>query len=264
MLPQMSPTFTHLVRTILVATLAGSGFVGCVAPPEATKKIKDASLVKAAANGLDVKRLQSYVNDRSAVILAGVDIEGVERVSSDTVAVQLDTKDGESIEVSFGLGAAVSNDGYYVTAAHTVQENNKNDDQIWLVRNVEARPYVRARVVWSDPKADLAIVKGNLRTSYFNQSDSLPSVGNRVFCHGKDAWPSAGEVKRLVFDQRRKTYTIEHNAPLKRGDSGGAAVNAAGQLVGVNTEITWEGSTAVVAPPLLVQKIIAEDRKRNR
>lgn len=249
---------------VFAALCAGWMVSSCVAPPEATKKIKQDSLVKAAKIGLDVSKLQRFVNDRSAVILSGVDIEAVERVNGDTVAVQLDAEDGERLEVSFGLGAAVAGDGYYLTAAHTVQENQRNSELIWLVRNVKSQPFVRARVVWSDPKADLAIVKGGLRTSFFRQTDRLPPTGNSVFCHGKDAWPSAGKVKQVLFDTRRNTYVIEHDGPLKRGDSGGAAVDAAGDLIGINTEISWEGSTAVVAPRSMVTKIIARDRRKSR
>ena len=106
-------------------------------------------------------------------------------------------------------------------------------------------------------------MKGDLSTSYFRQANRLPSVGDPVFCHGKDAWPSAGRVKGVFFDARRKTYIVEHDGPLKRGDSGGAAVNGEGRLIGVNTEITWEGSTAVVAPPALLENIIARDRRRG-
>jgi len=212
-------SLTRRLSRYLFAFFAGSLLIGCVAPPEATQKIKQASLVKASQNGMDVRKLQGFVNDRSAVILSGVDIEAVERVSAEMVAVRLDADDGERVEVSFGLCAAVTADGYYVTAAHTVQENHRDGDRIWLVRNVDSQPFVRARVVWSDANADLAIVKGGIHTEFFRQASQLPAVGNSVFCHGKDAWPSAGEVKRILFDSRRKTYTIEHDGPLKRSGS---------------------------------------------
>ena len=258
------PSLRAACSPILIALCVGWLLSGCVAPPEATRKIKQDSLLRAAKTGLDVRKLQPFVNDRSAVILSGVDIEAVTRINGDTVAVQLDAEEGERLEVSFGLGAAISGDGYYLTAAHTVQEEEKNSDRIWLVRNVKSQPFARARVVWSDPKADLAIVKGDVRTAFFRHTHRLPPLGDAVFCHGKDAWPSAGKVTQVLFDTRRNTYVIEHDGPLKRGDSGGAAVNATGELIGINTEISWEGSTAVVAPPATVRSIIARDRRQSR
>ncbi|MEZ5328356.1 MAG: serine protease [Verrucomicrobiales bacterium] len=244
----------------VVACLLASG-VACVSPPEATKAIKQESLRRASEAGLDVAKLQGFVNDRSVVIVSGVDIAAVKRVSAETVAIQLDAEEGERLEISFGLAAALTEDGYLLTAAHVVQEHGTNSDSVWLVRNALKEPFSRARIVWTDPVADLAIVKGNLQMSKFETARRLPLAGELVFSHGKDAWPSAGRVSRVLFDKRRKTYVIEHTGPLKRGDSGGAAVNADGELLGVNTEISFSGSTAVVAPIGAMRAIIARDRR---
>ena len=246
----------HLIVACLLATS-----VACVSPREATRGIKQESLRRASEAGLDVARLQSFVNDRSVVIVTGVDIAAVKRVSTGTVAIQLDAEEGERLEISFGLAAALTTDGYLLTAAHVVREDGKNSDSVWLVRNALKEPFSRARIVWTDPVADLAIVKGDFEMAKFETARRLPLAGEVVFCHGKDAWPSAGRVDRVLVDRRRRTYVIEHTGPLKRGDSGGAAVNADGELLGVNTEISFSGSTAVVAPAEAIRAVIARDRR---
>lgn len=251
----------QLCQFFIVCFLVGT--IGCVSPPEASREVKQRSLIRASEAGLDVVKMQSFVNDRSVVIVTGVDIAAVKRVSSETVAIQLDAEEGERLEISFGLASALTTDGYLLTAAHVVQEHGKNSDSVWLVRNAVKEPFSKARIVWTDPVADLAILKGAFETAKFETASRLPLAGEIVFSHGKDAWPSAGRVDRVMFDGRRRTYVIEHSAPLKRGDSGGAAVNADGQLMGVNTEISFSGSTAVVAPIEAMRAIIVRDRKRR-
>lgn len=245
-------------------TLALAAAAGCVTPPEATLGIKQRSLMQASEAGLDVPGLQGFVNDRSVVIVSGVDIADVKRVSPETVAIQLDAEEGENLEISFGLAAALTSDSYLLTAAHVIQEHGVDSDRVWLVRNAAMEPFSRARIVWSDPKADLAIVKGDFTMAHFDEARRLPLAGELVFSHGKDAWPSAGRVRKVLFDSNRATYVVEHSGPLKRGDSGGAAVNADGELIGINTEISFSGSTAVVAPRPNLLRIIAADRARNR
>ena len=247
---------------ILVALLLATS-AACVAPREATRAVKQQSLLRASEAGLDVPKLQSFVNDRSVVIVSGVDIADVKRVSSETVAIQLDAEQGEKVEISFGLAAALTNDGYLLTAAHVIQERGANSDRVWLVRNAEDEPFSRARIVWTDPVADLALIKGEFSMAKFESARRLPIEGEVVFSHGKDAWPSAGRVSRVMFDRKRQTYVVEHSGPLKRGDSGGAAVNPDGELIGVNTEISFSGSTAVVASMKQMFEIIARDRNRT-
>ncbi|MDA0814586.1 MAG: hypothetical protein O3C21_19600, partial [Verrucomicrobia bacterium] len=64
--------------------------------------------------------------------MTGVDIAAVKRVSTGTVAIQLDAEEGERLEISFGLAAALTTDGYLLTAAHVVREDGKNSDSVWL------------------------------------------------------------------------------------------------------------------------------------
>jgi S1-C subfamily serine protease len=66
---------------------------------------------------------------------------------------------------------------------------------------------------------------------------------------------------------------VEHSAPLMRGDSGGPLVDAAGRLLGVNTEFLVQPASllgvdhlriyrpmAVAADPRWIEEIIAADR----
>src|SRR5690606_838667 len=87
-------------------------------------------------------------------------------------AVRMRSRDGS---VVFGCAAAVSADGYFLTAAHCVE-----DGPLQLVVWKHERPVtVPARLVWSGhgpgkDRADLALVKADFRPDhYFSLVDDV-------------------------------------------------------------------------------------------
>ena len=104
-----------------------------------------------------------------------------------------------------------------------------------------------------DLDGDLAVLEadtGSVPALDWASDDSTPSVGQPVFAVSNPG----GRGLRVTFGLvsgtsrtfrgprgRRITGTLEHTAPLLPGSSGGPVVNAAGQLLGVNTNRLGEG-----------------------
>jgi len=119
-----------------------------------------------------------------------------------------------------------------------------------------------AKVLGSDPYADLAVLSVNAPASEFQPiqvvSSSTLSVGDFVAAIGTP-FGLAGSMTtgivsalgRTITETAAGNYTIgdviQTSAPINPGNSGGPLLNSAGQVVGINTatiENTQNGGTA--------------------
>ena len=174
---------------------------------------------------------------------------------------------------SNGSGVIVSNDGYIITNHHViavganleVTTNNKNT--------------YKAKVIGSDPTTDLALIKidaEDLPTVAFGDSDAV-QVGEWVLAVGNPfnltSTVTLGIVSakaRNINILRSEEYSVESfiqtDAVVNPGNSGGALVNARGELVGINAAIltetgSYEGYSFAI-PANLVEKVI-DDLKEH-
>jgi serine protease Do len=141
---------------------------------------------------------------------------------------------------SQGSGFIISPDGYVVTNNHVV-ENASGDVSLTL----DDGRSVTASVVGSDPKTDLALLKikdaGPFKAVSF--SSAAPRVGDWVIAVGNPfglgGTVTAGIVSARGRDIGAGPYDdfLQIDAPVNRGNSGGPAFNANGDVVGVNTAI---------------------------
>lgn len=166
--------------------------------------------------------------------------------------------EGTERELAGGLAAAVTFDGYYVTASHVLEDN---EPVLLLSRTPEGLLEERARVVWrSSQGMDLALIKGPPRGTCFPIAEATPRIGEIVLAGGATGGDSAGRV--LSVNRRR----ILHSAPLRRGDSGGPLINTSGEIVGVNRAIHYDifrgrRNEATIIPPEEILSAIKRDRK---
>ena len=142
-------------------------------------------------------------------------------------------------EQSLGSGVIFSADGYVLTNNHVI--NGADDIQVLLSDGRVAQ----ARVIGSDPDTDLAVLKidaAKLPTiavtakSMVNVGDVVLAIGN-PFGIGKTV--TMGIVSGTGRQLRLSEYDdfIQTDAAINSGNSGGALVNALGELVGINTAI---------------------------
>ncbi len=138
-----------------------------------------------------------------------------------------------------GSGFIISADGFIVTNNHVVE--NATDVQVVL----QDGKTVAAKVVGTDKKTDLALLKLNSGSNYpFVQwGEKTPRVGDWVMAVGNPfglgGTVTAGIVSARGRDIGAGPYDdfLQIDAPVNRGNSGGPTFNTQGQVVGVNTAI---------------------------
>lgn len=139
-------------------------------------------------------------------------------------------------EQSLGSGVIFTHDGYVLTNNHVIA--GADDIRVMLYDGRVAH----ARVIGTDPDTDLAVLKidaGNLPTIQVDPSP--PRVGDVVLAIGNPfgigQTVTMGIVSALQRQLSLSPYEdfIQTDAAINSGNSGGALVNASGQLVGINT-----------------------------
>jgi S1-C subfamily serine protease len=141
-----------------------------------------------------------------------------------------------------GSGVIVSPDGYILTNNHVVEQADSVQ-----VRLADQRQY-EAKVVGTDPRSDIAVLKidaKNLKEAEIGSSSKL-EVGEWVLAVGNPLG-YANTVSVGVVSSLKRTLatdedallidTIQTDAAINQGNSGGALANSQGQLVGINSAI---------------------------
>ncbi len=149
---------------------------------------------------------------------------------------------------SLGSGVVVSRDGYILTNSHvigTVGGNVSASIRVTLDDGRE-RP---ARLIGVDDVSDLAVVKieaADLQTIPWGDSSKLRvaewvlAVGNPFQLNGTVTLGIVSTVTRSGDQVGSYQDFIQTDAAINRGNSGGALINARGELVGINTMIYSE------------------------
>ncbi len=187
--------------------------------------------------------------------------------------------------MSLGSAAAISADGYYLTAAHCVE-----DGPLQLVAlGADRRPHaVPARLVWrgkgpDNGQADLAVVHApTAPAGHFPLADPTTlRRGTTVLTSGFGQLrptQSGGRVLRLEppkTDGEARWREFRHSAPVAPGDSGGPVIDGHGRLLGVNSQIyvvpllwrnqVWFYKASAYGPdPAWLHSLLERDRIRHR
>ena len=169
--------------------------------------------------------------------------------------------------VGFGSGVIISKDGYIVTNNHVIE----GADEISVKLN-DNREF-RGRVIGTDPSTDLALIKieseDDLPTIPVGDSETL-KVGEWVLAVGNpfnlNSTVTAGIVSAKartlgVYNGGIESF-IQTDAAINQGNSGGALVNAKGELVGINSVLSSPtGAYAgygFAIPTSIMTKVVAD------
>ena len=146
---------------------------------------------------------------------------------------------GKQTVTGEGSGFFISADGYAVTNNHVV------DHAKTVQVTTDDGAVYKAKVVGTDPKTDLALIKVDADKSFpfvkFAEND--PRVGDWVVAVGNPfglgGTVTAGIVSARGRDIGSGPYDdyIQIDAPMNKGNSGGPAFNMDGNVIGVNTAI---------------------------
>ena len=169
---------------------------------------------------------------------------------------------------SLGSGVLISEDGYIVTNSHVIG-SEKADVRVAFADQHEAP----ARIIGIDKVTDLALVKvakpGQPPLSWGDSSHA--KVAEWVLAIGSPYQLSHSVSLGIISALGRKNLGfseyedfIQTDAAINQGNSGGALVNARGELIGINTGIFSSaengGSVGIgfAIPSNLARRIIGE------
>lgn len=173
----------------------------------------------------------------------------------------------------FGSGVIISKDGYIVTNNHVID----GADEISVTLN-DNRQF-KGRIIGTDEGTDLALIKiegDDFPTIPVGDSDAL-KVGEWVLAVGNPfnltstvtAGIVSAKARSLGMGQMTGKESIESyiqtDAAINQGNSGGALVNARGELVGINAALfspTGSNTGYGFAIPTSIMKKVVADLKQ--
>lgn len=140
-----------------------------------------------------------------------------------------------------GSGVVVTPDGFILTNHHVVDGANEITVELTDGRTVSAK------AVGSDAPSDLAVLKidlTNLQPIALANSDAV-QVGDVVLAIGNPLGIGQTVTQGIISAKGRATGVgdgsyedfLQTDAPINRGNSGGALVNLKGELIGINSQI---------------------------
>ncbi len=149
-------------------------------------------------------------------------------------------------EQSLGSGVVVSSDGYVLTNNHVVLGGQA---QVTVV--MPDKREMRAKIVGVDEATDLAVLKIDARnlpaipwgdSSKLKVAEWVLAIGNPfgVLNQTVTLGIVSATGRSLGLQLAQYEDFIQTDAAINRGNSGGALINARGELVGINTAIFSE------------------------
>jgi S1-C subfamily serine protease len=179
---------------------------------------------------------------------------------------------------SLGSGFVVDKAGHIITNYHVVEA--AQDIEVSFSNNES----MEATIVGTDPSTDIAVLKVKARSRALRRlelgdsdtvrvGDSVVAIGNPF---GLERTVTAGIVSALQRQiEAPNSYSIDHviqtDAPINHGNSGGPLLNARGQVVGVNAQISTgdtgsQGNVGIgfAIPINTVKTVAAQLIKRGR
>jgi Do/DeqQ family serine protease len=148
----------------------------------------------------------------------------------------------DRLQQSLGSGVIVSDDGYVLTNHHVV-----GDARADVAVTLPDKREMRAKIVGIDEATDLAVLKIDARnlpalswgdSSRLKVAEWVLAIGNPF---GLNQTVTLGIVSATgrSLAGRLAAYEdfIQTDAAINQGNSGGALINARGELVGINTAI---------------------------
>lgn len=158
-----------------------------------------------------------------------------------------------------GSGIVISSDGYIITNAHVVDSMDKFVIHVTTTDPIEGTGVVdeyEAKLVGSDTDTDLAVLKieaEGLRAAVLGDSDEL-RLGDDVVTIGNPLGLETSVTKGIVSGLNREQYStserelssIQTDASINSGNSGGGLFNMHGEVVGiVNSKLVYNNAEGV-------------------
>lgn len=212
--------------------------------------------------------LNNGADGNSANFVEGSIAEIADKVSASVVSIVTSTKTrnffGQDYEsAAAGTGIIVTNDGYVLTNKHVI--NGATSINVVLD---DGTTYENVDLVTTDPLNDVAFLKikdvSNLTPATLGDSKTL-TVGQQVMAIGNALGQYQNTVTVGVVSGLGRSVTasdgsgyntetlsdmIQTDAAINSGNSGGPLVNAAGEVIGINTATSTSAENMGFAIPI--------------
>lgn len=217
----------------------------------------DAAVVAGAAPARVEEEKEGRLLERDFTDVAAATIDGVVHIKCEMTQLTplyrsffgFIIREGVQRQVydAYGSGVIVTSDGYILTNNHVVQDAER------ITVTLNDRRELAARLVGNDPATDLAVIKveaEGLTYIPFGNSDAV-RVGEPVLAIGNPFNLTSTVTSGIISAKARNMHIIDNprsnetplesflqtDAAVNSGNSGGALVNARGELVGIVTAI---------------------------
>ena len=257
-----------LIALVIISLLIGSaglaiGIVTLLMPKNQTATTTSSAGYYTGGNTVEFKE-DSIAGIAQKVTPAVVSIIGETRSSSTYSWLY---GGGSSTSQSAGTGMIVSSDGYIITNKHVVEGVTK----LSVVTDA-GDTYDDVEVVGKDPLNDVAYLKikgaKDLPTVTLGDSKTL-GVGQPVLAIGNALGAYQNTVTQGIVSGLGRSITasdssgsnsetltdmIQTDAAINPGNSGGPLVNAAGEVIGINTAVSTSANGLGFAIPISATK----------
>ncbi|GAB6034664.1 DegQ family serine endoprotease [Galenea microaerophila] len=174
----------------------------------------------------------------------------------------------EEVVRSLGSGFIISSDGYILTNNHVVAGADE------VVVKLYDRKEMKAKVVGTDPKTDVALLKIDATDLPYAKIGSAKNlkIGQWVLAIGEPFGLSYtvthGIISALGRALPSDTYVpfIQTDVPINPGNSGGPLINMKGEVVGINAQIYSKSGGYMglsFSIPIDIAMNVAEQIKEN-
>jgi len=212
--------------------------------------------------------LNSGSGGNSATFIEGTIADVADKVSDSVVSIVSSTKARDYFGQLYnssaaGTGVIVTEDGYVLTNKHVIEDATS----VYIVLD-DGTIYEDVEIVTTDPLNDIAFLKikgaNGLKAATLGDSKTL-SVGQQVIAIGN----ALGQYQNTVtsgiisglgrsieasdgtgYNVETLSDMIQTDAAINSGNSGGPLVNAAGEVIGINTATSASAENMGFAIPI--------------
>ena len=254
-------TFVTIALSSAVAFLLGVIIAGGVTPAAVVSSAPERPPLGTesprAVRTVAVPGAVNFADVAERINAAVVNVEATSKVSRDPRPrrgeVDPPGRDFEGPRQGSGSGFLIDRDGHILTNHHVIEGAERIS-----VTMADGRSF-RAQVVGADPAIDVALLRidaaGRLPVAPLGNSDELRvgewvcAIGNPLGYVHSVTVGVVSFIGRKLFDVSLDDY-IQTDAAINFGNSGGPLINAAGEVVGINSAISSRASNIGFAVPI--------------
>jgi len=230
-----------MIAMILLGTLALGAGAGAV-----TYSVAHPSSTNTVVRQVPVQNSQPTANN-NGLTPGQIYRQSYQGVVEITVSSPQQTPMGNQESQAQGSGFVIDSDGHIVTNEHVVDNADSVSVRFW-----NGSTY-KATVVGSDPSTDLAVIKVDAPSSILHPltlgdsgdvkvGDAVVAIGSPF---GLEETLTGGLVSAIHRQmQAPNNFTIndsiQTDAAINHGNSGGPLLNSSGQVIGVNAQIAGD------------------------